>query len=257
MKSTCILVLISATIYVSVYWNGLLAKDNAFSENGKQNTWVPTRHPAQENSPPQVKILMPEADQVYTWGTQVRYTINVSDVKDGESKYGEINANEVLLEITYLPVTKGGVMTEQIKKVQATQEPRGLALIKKSTCFGCHADKTRVAGPSFLEIAGKYEPRPEMIKTLGTHIVKGSSGIWGSMEMPAHPDFTQEEAKQIADYILRQGANKYHWVYPGLEGAFRVIEKPENDSEGIYILTASYTNKTNVLGKHSVVLKIR
>jgi cytochrome c len=256
MKLTWALVLISATIYGSIHWHGFLEKDNAFEEVDN-NIWVTARHRVQENSPPQVKILMPGADKVYTWGTQIRYTISVSDAKDGESQYGEINANEVLLEITYLPVAKGVVLTEQIKKVQARQEPRGLALIKKSTCFGCHADKTRVAGPSFLEIAGKYEPSPEMIRNLGSHIVKGSSGNWGNMEMPAHPDFAEEEAKHIADYILKQGANKYHWIYPGLEGAFRVIEKPENDSEGIYILTASYTNQTNVLGKHSVVLKIR
>lgn len=61
--------------------------------------------------------------------------------------------------------------------------------------------------------------------------------------MPSHPDFTPEEAAQIADYVLEQGGNKYRWVYPGLEGAFRIIEKPETDSQGVYILTASYTSR--------------
>ncbi|HTF20882.1 MAG TPA: c-type cytochrome [Chryseolinea sp.] len=252
MKANSILLLISTTIYASIDGdNAILQKDNhhrgiVFSQNYSQ-----------ENSPPEVKILMPEDNKVYTWNTQVRYVINVSDATDGDSKYGEIDGNKVLLEIEYLPAGKEGATAEQIKKAQATPEPKGLALLKQSTCLGCHADKTRVAGPSFQEIAGKYEQNAAVISSLAAHIVKGSSGIWGSMEMPAHPDLTEDEATQIADYILKQGANKYRWIYPGLEGAFRIINKPEKNPEGIYILTARYTTKSNVPGMQSIILKIK
>ena len=211
----------------------------------------------QDKSVPQVKIVMPENSERLTWDTQVRYSISVSDVKDGESKYGEINASEVLLAVEYLPIKKEDYVNQQIKKPQTTAEHKGLTLMKRSTCFGCHADKSRLAGPAFSEIAGKYEKKASVIKNIASHIIAGSSGVWGSLEMPSHPDFTPEQAEQIVNYILEQGGNKYRWINPGLEGAFRTIAKPEKDSEGVYLLTASYTSQSQVTGQHSVIIQIK
>lgn len=255
MRPTFRLILLPALMLATV---SLMTPDNTFpkKENRGFGIALSSRH-LQENSPPDVRIVMPEENKLFTWGTQVRYAINVSDGKDGESRYGEIDASKVLLEIEYLPASKKETATEQIKKAQTRPEHKGLTLLKKSTCFGCHADKTRVAGPSFLEIAGKYGESASVAKNLARHIVKGSSGIWGDLEMPAHPDLTEEEGTQIASYILGQGANKFRWVYPGLEGAFRIIDRQENDSEGTYILTASYTAQSNMRGVHTVVLKIK
>jgi hypothetical protein len=75
--------------------------------------------------------------------------------------------------------------------------------------------------------------------------------------MPPHPDFSQEQATQIASYILKQGGDKYHWIYPGLEGAFRTMEKPKDNAEGLYVLTASYTSRSGKRGEHSIVFKIK
>jgi len=55
---------------------------------------------------PQVKILAPDEKRSYTWKEQVRYSISITDPKDGESKYGEIPAQECVLTINYLPVNK-------------------------------------------------------------------------------------------------------------------------------------------------------
>lgn len=208
-------------------------------------------------SPPKVEISVPGAGDGVSWGAQVRYSIHVSDPVDGDSKYGEISANEVLLRIEYLPVKNEADLKEDLGRLRSAEEPKGLSLIKRSTCFGCHSDKVRVSGPSFAEIAGKYEATPANVNVLATHIMKGTSGNWGSMQMPPHPDFTPEQAKEIVDFILEEGGNKYRWVYPGLEGGFRVIEKPADGSEGVYVLTASYTSKANVRGQQSVVLKVK
>lgn len=202
---------------------------------------------------PQVKIVAPDEKRSYTWEEQVRYSISVSDPKDGESKYGEIPAQECLLTLEYLPDDNA----ESIKKAIEKREEKGLSLMKKSTCFGCHAQKTRLAGPSFQEIAERYELNESTIKNLSNHILKGSLGVWGNQQMPAHPDFTEEQCNQIARYILEVGDHPYRWVYPGLEGVFRIIDKPEIDHDGIYVLTASYTSTSGAEGRHSIVLKIR
>lgn len=202
---------------------------------------------------PQVKILSPDEQKSYSWKEQVGYSISVSDPNDGESKYGEIPSQECLLTLEYLPVNK----EEDIKRIMAKKEDQGLSLIKKSTCFGCHAYKTRVAGPSFQEIAERYEPNESTLHSLGNHVLKGSLGIWGSQQMPAHPDLTEEQCKQIAKYILEIDDHPYRWIYAGLEGTFRVIDKPEVDADGVYVLTASYTSTSGAEGRHSIVLKIK
>jgi cytochrome c len=202
---------------------------------------------------PQVKISIPDEKQIYTWNEQVRYAISVSDQKDGESKYGEIPPQECLLTLVYIPDGK----EEDIKKATDEKEKKGLSLIKKSTCFGCHAHKTRMAGPSFEEIAKRYKANESTIKNLSSHILKGSIGVWGNQQMPAHPDFTEEQCRQIASYILEIGDHPYRWIYPGLEGAFRIMDKPEIDGNGFYVLTARYTSTAGVEGRHSTVLKIK
>lgn len=204
-------------------------------------------------SVPQVKILAPDEKRSYTWNEQVRYSISISDPKDGESKYGEIPSQECLLTLEYLPVNKD----EEIKKAIEKKEEKGLSLMKKSTCFGCHAHTTRVAGPSFEEIAEHYEANETTINNLGDHILNGSFGMWGNQQMPAHTDFTEEQCRQIAKYILEIEDHPYRWVYPGLEGVFRIIDKPEIDRNGVYVLTASYTSTSGAEGRYSVVLKIR
>jgi cytochrome c len=202
---------------------------------------------------PQVKILAPDEQKSYTWKEQVRYSISVSDPTDGDSKYGEIPSQECLLTLEYLPANK----EEDIKSIITKNEEKGLSLIKKSTCFGCHAYKTRLTGPSFQEISKRYEPNESTLNNLANHILKGSFGVWGNQQMPAHPDFTEEQCKQIAEYILETDNHPYRWVYSGLEGTFRVIDKPEIDRDGVYVLTASYTSTSGVQGRHSIVIKIR
>jgi len=208
-------------------------------------------------SEPRVEIQTPHENEQFTWGNQVRYAITVTDEVDGSSKYGEIPATGCLLEIEYLPANVATDEKAIITKAESKPEPPGLSLIKMSTCFGCHADKITLAGPSFAEIAHRYGNQTGSGKLLGKRIIEGSSGIWGTSEMPSHPDITTEAAEQIATYILEQGAKKYSWIYPGFEGTFRIIDKPANDTKGVYRLTASYMSKAQRRGQHSMVLKVQ
>jgi cytochrome c len=207
-------------------------------------------------SAPKVEILTPHENETVTWGIQVRYAIAVVDAVDGSSKYGEIAATECLLEIEYLPATAATDVKAIVGKAASTPESPGLSRMKTSTCFGCHADKIKLAGPSFAEIAQRYGNQTGSSGLLGKRIIEGSSGVWGTSEMPSHPEITTEAAEQIATYILEQGAKKNSWIYPGFEGTFRIIDKPAPGAKGVYRLTASYTSKAQRRGQHSVVLKV-
>jgi|GEM_PF-405974 len=218
--------------------------------------------PGREISPPLVKIEQPYDNSIIHWGAQVRYAINVSDIQNGDSRYGEINPYEVLLEIQYLPGEN--VNSLNIESGSRNQsEHKGLSLLQKSSCFTCHADRTSLVGPSFSEIADRYDTNTETLELLGKRIIEGSTGVWGNIDMPPQEYISRSEARQIADYILEQGSRSDRWVYPGLDGVFQVIEKPEQDAKGHYILTASYINnhrsgdtESGMRGEHSILLNI-
>lgn len=215
-----------------------------------------------ENTPPIVTIVSPQENDIYSWNDPVRYVITVSDAEDGASKYGEITPNEVLLEIEYRSAASSH--SDSLFSSSAyTEEIAGLSGIRKSTCFNCHADKTTLVGPSFSQIAGRYERNQATVEQLARHISEGSSGIWGELVMPPHSQFTLEETKEMAAYILTQGSDPERWVYPGLEGVFRIREKPGEVESGLYILTASYLDNgaggvpgSALRGETSIVIRV-
>lgn len=208
-------------------------------------------------SPPEVTLQVQDSDGVFTWNAPVRYSIRIVDDVDGDSKYGEIDPRMCILEVRYIPVK--GVVNERelVKHAEAKNQPAGLDMMKQSTCFGCHADKTRLAGPSFGEIAVKYSKDRDAAARLGKAIIEGSTGKWGNQMMPAHPDLSPAQAREIVTYILEQGSNPNQWIYPGLEGSFRIIEKPAPNAEGVYVLTASYRSQAKIRAQQSVVLRVK
>lgn len=74
-------------------------------------------------------------------------------------------------------------------------------LAKQKNCLACHATDHKVVGPGYNEVAKKYAGQDVAAK-LATKIMKGGSGIWGAIPMPANPQVNEAEAKQLATWIL-------------------------------------------------------
>ncbi len=79
---------------------------------------------------------------------------------------------------------------------------KGLALIQENDCPSCHMEDRKSVGPSYVEIASKYEATDENIKVLAMRIVTGSVGIWGEIPMTAHSSLSIKDAEQMVNYIL-------------------------------------------------------
>jgi cytochrome c len=75
-------------------------------------------------------------------------------------------------------------------------------LMAKSDCMVCHNKEKKVIGPSFVDIANKYPANAKNINYLADKIIKGGSGVWGSIPMAAHVGYNKEDAKTIVKYIL-------------------------------------------------------
>lgn len=95
------------------------------------------------------------------------------------------------------------IVEEELPAPKVVTDPivEGKSLVEGSDCLGCHKLDERMIGPSYKEVAAKYENTPENVEMLADKIIKGSSGVWGDVPMPAHR-FSKENAKFMAQYIL-------------------------------------------------------
>lgn len=79
---------------------------------------------------------------------------------------------------------------------------KGAELISKSDCLTCHKVDMKVVGPSYKEVAAKYEATDANIEMLASKVIAGGSGHWGEVPMQAHPNVSKEDATEMVKYIL-------------------------------------------------------
>jgi cytochrome c len=73
---------------------------------------------------------------------------------------------------------------------------------QKKNCMACHAVDKKVLGPAYKDVAAKYAGQKDAVDKLAAKVVKGGSGVWGNVPMPANPQVTDAEAKQLVQWIL-------------------------------------------------------
>ena len=75
-------------------------------------------------------------------------------------------------------------------------------LAQKKNCMACHAVDKKLIGPGYKEVAAKYAGQKDAADKLAQKIVKGGVGAWGQVPMPANPQVSEAEAKQLAIGVL-------------------------------------------------------
>lgn len=78
------------------------------------------------------------------------------------------------------------------------------ALAKAKNCMACHAMDRKLVGPSYKDIAKRYANNPKAVELMATKIIRGGSGVWGAIPMPANPQVSQAEATRLATWLLAQ-----------------------------------------------------
>jgi cytochrome c len=79
---------------------------------------------------------------------------------------------------------------------------QGATLVANNDCKTCHEINKKIVGPSYNDIANKYTNNEGYRDELAYKIVQGGSGRWGTVAMPAHPNVSIPEAREMARYIL-------------------------------------------------------
>ena len=75
-------------------------------------------------------------------------------------------------------------------------------LAQKKNCMACHAIDKKLVGPSYKDVAAKYAGQKDAVDKLTVKVLKGGSGVWGPVPMPANPQVTEADAKQLVQWIL-------------------------------------------------------
>ena len=75
-------------------------------------------------------------------------------------------------------------------------------LAQKKNCMACHATDKKLVGPAYKDVAAKYAGQKDAVDKLAVKVVKGGAGVWGAVPMPANPQVTEAEAKQLVQWIM-------------------------------------------------------
>ena len=90
------------------------------------------------------------------------------------------------------------------ENTEAPKDPeiqKGLQLVAKSGCFGCHKVAEKLTGPAYVDVAARYPKNDAVIDSLSDKVMKGGSGNWGPIPMTPNP-VTKDDAKAMVTYIL-------------------------------------------------------
>jgi cytochrome c len=75
-------------------------------------------------------------------------------------------------------------------------------LANKKNCLACHQADRKLVGPSYKDVAAKYSGDKQAVDKLAQKIMKGGAGAWGPVPMPANPQVSEAEARQLAAWIM-------------------------------------------------------
>jgi cytochrome c len=78
------------------------------------------------------------------------------------------------------------------------------ALAKAKNCMACHAINNKLVGPAYKDVAAKYAGQKGAEDKLVQKVMKGGSGVWGPVPMPANPQVSEAEAHTLVKWVLSQ-----------------------------------------------------
>ncbi|MGB5498319.1 MAG: c-type cytochrome, partial [Maribacter sp.] len=178
------------------------------------------------------------------------YKVSVSDA-DGRP----IDDANIFVSVDYM----SGM--DEANKSQGHQQVSiavmGRALTQAMDCKACHKEVGASIGPEYKAIAEKYKDNPKSMAYLQKKIVEGGTGVWGEVMMPAHPNVTLDETRQITTYIQSLVSNSVELISLPTSGS--ILAEP-SEGENVMVVTASYTdtgedNAPPLTGVSSVALQ--
>lgn len=87
------------------------------------------------------------------------------------------------------------------------EEMTGQELAATLDCSACHLQSENSVGPSYEQIAERYQDSTDAVSQLTKSIIEGSTGVWGNRAMPPHSGLSEEDAEKIVTWIRSLAEN--------------------------------------------------
>jgi cytochrome c len=190
------------------------------------------------NEAPNVTIAVAGNKTFYFPGKPVDYSVLIED-RDDTSKTKDLS--NLIVSADYM---EGSDRAASSTGHQVLSE----AMIGKNTmlsldCKACHKIDEKSIGPSYTDVARKYQKDPNAVPYLVDKIIKGGSGVWGEAAMSAHPNLKESDARQIVTWIQSlANTGKAVKSLPATGSVDPTLKQPVKD-RGVLYLSATYTDK--------------
>ena len=189
-------------------------------------------------------------NKMFFWPDRpIDYQIVVSDTEGRDTLAGTIDPHRVALAFDHVAKLPENFVPPFVDGDLLARLGPGKELIARSNCPICHtveAGTRRI--PTFKAIAERFKGVDAAADYLATRIVSGGSGSWitdGTALMPPHPEFTPEEGRAMALYILALENPEARKDWLPIRGT---VTPTSDGSEAAktqerYVLWASYTDQ--------------
>jgi glucose/arabinose dehydrogenase/cytochrome c551/c552 len=184
------------------------------------------------NTAPDVEISLNGGNSsFYLPGVPVEYDISVSDAEDGTT----LDPSKLFVSVDYIVGYDEAALNTGHQVI--SDAAMGESLIKGLDCLACHKSVGKSIGPSYTDIALRYQDKPNNTGYLAKTILLGSTGVWGETNMPAHPDLSEADAQLIAKYIESLAGQQNSSLPPS-----GTITPPAGTDGKTMVISATYTD---------------
>jgi len=195
------------------------------------------------NAMPSVSILMDGNKTFYFPEKKVVYSIHVADADDPAAS---TNREGLFVSADYTDSRDRASVTPGHQQI--SDAIVGKNLTQSLDCKACHTETERSIGPSYREVAMRYQQDQNAVSHLTSKIIKGGSGVWGEANMPAHSNMKESEARQIVTWIRSLAETERAQSLPPNGAINASLNKPLMET-GRLTLSASYTDNGGSIGK--------
>lgn len=190
------------------------------------------------NEAPSVNIALAGNKSFYFPGKPVQYSVTIAD-KDDTAQVKDLS--NLIVSADYVEGSDRAAASQGHQVL--TEATMGKNLMLSLDCKTCHKTDEKSIGPSFLDVAKRYEKDANAVPYLVGKIIKGGGGVWGEVAMAAHPNLKDADARQIVTWIQSLTATTQNKKSLPAAGSVQpTLGKPEKDN-GVLYLSASYTDK--------------
>ncbi|MFM7077469.1 MAG: PQQ-dependent sugar dehydrogenase [Planctomycetaceae bacterium] len=192
------------------------------------------------NTPPEVRFAAPLDGDFLEPDRMIEFRVVVRDREDGTNDADAADA-EGIDELESADVARASVQASRVAAGGPAAAPPGLALMRKSDCFNCHAvDQPRV-GPPLVEVALRYRGKEGAVDASVERVQKGSTGVWGKIPMLPHSHHTVEEIREMVAWIHALEPATLSRVFTGFAGT--VPATGQGEAGGRWRLEATYLDR--------------